>query len=105
MSHPTSRRMKPPATPPPDVLAIVKRVAELFGVKYQYILSGSSVRAVAHARHDVIRQLRQRGNTLSQIGRWLGLHHTTVHYYQKGVRPRPDPREIKCPDLSGEWAI
>jgi chromosomal replication initiation ATPase DnaA len=102
------RRLKPPTQPPPHVLVVVKGVAKLFNVEFQDVLSGSRVRAVTQARHDVIRQLVERGNSQTQIGIWLGLHHTSVHYYANGRKirnPRPDPREIPCPDLSGEWAI
>lgn len=35
----------------------------------------------ADARRAVIRRLRADGFSITQIGRWMGIHHTTVSYW------------------------
>ena len=54
------------------------------------------------------------GYSTPQIGRWLGLHHTSILAAAKlpaakpGVvsrHPTAEPVEVPYPDLSGEWAI
>lgn len=64
---------------------------------------GSRTKECTQARTLVIRDLTAAGVSSVQIGKWLGIHHTSVLYQQKKQCVYSGP--IPVPDLSGEWAI
>lgn len=109
MSDSSAKRMQPPPkTVPPLILELARFKARAWNVDIADLLSGSKIRAVSNARRQLILALRARGHSQTQIGRWLGLDHSSVHYYEHGRRSQKqpvNPFEIPCPDLSGEWAI
>lgn len=57
------------------------------GVTPEQILSRSRKRHVTYARRRVAVRLRNDGFSYPQIGRWLGLNHTSVIYYMEGAAP------------------
>lgn len=98
---------------PPKIKQHVRECAFVFGVTEQAIMSKSQVGETSRARRAVIQRLVLLGYSSTQIGRWLGLDHSTVIYH-KG-QPAATPRfkdlpkvtagPVPVPDLSGEWAI
>lgn len=60
------------------VLLYVTEAAQRHGVTADAVLGRDRKRRVAHARFEVMRRLRADGWSLTQIGRALGRHHTTV---------------------------
>ena len=63
--------------------AIANRVAADRGMEISEILNRSRHRDVSEARQEAMRQQHEAGFSLPQIGRFWGLHHTTVLH---GVR-------------------
>ena len=57
--------------------------AEHRGIEVRDFFGPARVQSVAHPRQDFMRKLRQRGMTLSEIGRMFDRDHTTVKY---GIR-------------------
>ena len=109
---------KPNITPikllPPKVRRVCDIAAADFGVTIQAILSGTKVGETSKARRQTIQTLKRQGYSTPQIGRWLGLHHTSILAAAKlpaakpGVvsrHPTAEPVDVPYPDLSGEWAI
>lgn len=100
--------MQPYASVPPAVLRAMKCAAEDFNLSLPELLNGKSDTKVK-ARRRCIQTLRRMGFSLTEIGRFMGRHHTTVLHALGGHSPRLSPEEqlasIPCPDLSGEWAI
>lgn len=93
---------------PPAIWAIVKLEASKWAVLPSDLLSGSRTQFIVRARHAVIQKLQANGHSQTQIARWLGMHPSSVCYYEhrrRAISSLPSPYEIPCPDLSGEWAI
>lgn len=99
---------------PREIETLIRRTAYQFSTTLEEIQSGIKPTNVMLARRSCIHKLRKQGFSLSQIGRWLRVHHTSVLYaLQKPnprstgyfVEPEPADNEVPCPDLSGEWAI
>lgn len=97
---------------PPGIAIQIDLAARGYGVTVEAIMTGSRVGDTSRARAYLCHQLRAQKYTLPQIGRFLGMHHTSVLYVlrrpasgPRSVRPRADTGEPACPDLSGEWAI
>lgn len=98
----TPRRLRPPplTPPPPFVRTIISNIARLYKITPSEIRSGKKCADVVNARAAVIRQLTARGHPQTQIGRWLGLHASSVNYYlrdRKAHPPRSDDT-IPIPD-------
>lgn len=61
-----------------DAVWTVRRVAAAHGVSEGAVMSGSMVRDVVAARHEVMVELVAKGWSLNATGRFLGKHHTSV---------------------------
>ena len=88
----------------------IKIVSEDYEVSVADLLSGRKFGKLPEARKACIDVLLRQNYSLSQVGRWLKLHHTSVAYYRnQGRKTVPDRltniEDITCPDYSGEWAI
>jgi hypothetical protein len=94
---------------PPRVRSAVRIAGDSFGVTPEAILSGIKVGKTPSARRMAIQILARQRFGQSQIGHWLGLHHTSVAYYISGKKRKTleeiEAMQMPCPDLSGEWAI
>ncbi len=64
-----------------DVPEILASVAMLHLMTPTQLLERRRHHSLIEARRDVILALYRRGATVSQIGRVLGLHHTTVIHH------------------------
>lgn len=60
------------------LLAIIGRACEEHYVTYGEVRGRDRYARIARARHQVWRELRALGWSLSEIGREFGVHHTTV---------------------------
>ena len=106
----TCRRRRPPGRPgtlPPRVRLIVSAIAESHHVTAEEVLGGRSTALVVAARREICWQL---ANVLhipaSQIGRYLGIHHTTVLFHLGKIKkPAVKLSDWSVPDFSGEWDI
>ena len=96
-------------TLPPRVRSALRIAADIFDVTPEAILSGTKVGKTAGARRMAIQVLVRQKFGQNQIGRWLGLHHTSVSYYIAGERKKTleeiESEQFPVPDFSGEWAI
>ena len=100
---------------PRFVTDLLRRAAMQHCTRPVDILSGIRQRNVCKARWQVIRALAADPREFSSvtIGRWLGLHHTTVLNCLKLGSARPyassdkiaelAPYDPDLPDFSGEW--
>src|ERR1700722_16031557 len=84
---PSGGRLMAASVPPfvdvptiPDPYDVMAQVARRSGVALEHILSNRRDRHVAHARHQVMHELRAIGLSLPSIGRLLRRDHTTVMY-------------------------
>jgi hypothetical protein len=76
---------------PPGVLSAIRRAAEDCGVESVLVRDHRCrLRDVVRARRQVCLELRRRGMSLAMIGRYLGLHHTTVLYHLRRGRAKPE---------------
>ncbi len=64
-----------------EVSEIIASVAMLHLMTSEQLLERRRHRHLIHARRDVILALYRRGVTVSQIGRVLGFHHSTVIHH------------------------
>jgi chromosomal replication initiation ATPase DnaA len=96
------------------VLTLLRQAARQHSTTVADILDGVQLRNVTRARWQVIRELRADPRHFSspQIGRWLGLHHTSVLHalklgstrpYESSERNAEDSYDPDAPDYSGEW--
>lgn len=76
-------KMRSPLRRPLVVMEILERIAVDFGATAHEILGGRRHRNLVAARMCVAYELREKGYTLQQIGRWLKRDHSTVLY---GIR-------------------
>ncbi len=96
---------------PPRVRTVLNISASDHGTTTAAILGGSRLKHISAARRQAIHTLRRMGFSFPEIGRFLGVHHTTCIYAVKHHAPRgdfapvPQDNTIQYPDLSGEWAI
>ena len=93
---------------PAEVEMQIRIVAGDYGVSPKMILYGGNRRACVVARRALIHRLYEKGYGISDIGRFLGMHHSTILYHLNRERPKLDrttPGPVPYPDLSGEWAI
>lgn len=74
--------------------SLVKRAADLYGVAVADMLGGARSPQVAKARHAAAWLLREQGMSLPEIGRLLGLHHTTVLYGCRKIAATPSLRVL-----------
>ena len=63
---------------PLGVDSLIQRAADLYGVAVVDILAGSRALQVTKARQSAAWLLRGQGMSLPEVGRVLGVHHTTV---------------------------
>ncbi len=75
---------------PPKVRRMIQIAAEEHGVTIALVLSGTRLRKVTLARQAACRYLLRLGFSQTQAGRFLGLHHTSVHYAAHVQRTEPD---------------
>lgn len=98
---------------PASVATLIRETALKYIVTPKMILGPSRERQVVAARTEICRKLREKNVSVSRIGYWLHIHHSTVTHavYKKKPtwrRERPlkdtfiDGQGI---DWSGEWAI
>lgn len=68
---------------PEFVLVILREEAERWGTTVEEILAGSRHTNVVQARKATVKRIRERPVTPSTptIGRWLGMHHTSVLHH------------------------
>lgn len=91
---------------PRHVTEILQRHALAHRIAFDQLLGPSREAPFVAARRDAMLELRARGYSLPQIGRWIGgMHHTTVMYHVGKMPPKPVDTAIPVPDYSGEWAI
>ncbi len=88
---------------PGAVRRVIAIAAEDHKVSAGMILSKNREQPVVLARRQTCQILRRMGFSLPQIGRFLGIHHTSVLYAHQKLNPKR--HELTVPDLSGEWAI
>lgn len=98
--------MSAPIRPlPPRVRTILEAIGRDFGMQPGRILAHDSHADVVAARREAVYRLRcELGLSYSQIGRFLGIHHTAVMYHLRGKKP-PVPFDFAQPDESGSWNI
>lgn len=66
-------------TPREKRMQMIQRVADRHGVSLVDVMGADRDQAVSHARFEAMYRVRARfGDSLSQIGRLFGRHHTTV---------------------------
>jgi chromosomal replication initiation ATPase DnaA len=82
---------------------VVRIAAEDAGVDPHAIMGRSRSVHVTKARKAASIALRRMGYSLPEIGRALGVHHTSVYHAVRDDRPKDFTPPI--PDYSGEWAI
>lgn len=98
---------------PPTVARLIRETALKYIVTPKMILGPSRERQVVAARTEICRKLRRQNFSVSRIGYWLHIHHSTVTHAVYKTNPtwkreRPlagsfiDAGGI---DWSGEWAI
>lgn len=101
-----------PRAVPRFVRETFERAAKQYHVPVVDLYRSNGPRRNFPAKCAIAHNLRVQGFSLSQIGRFMGIHHTSVHYMLSRPRPsiaflRPAKVELSIPfpDLSGEWAI
>lgn len=57
---------------------VYERIARLRGLKVDDLTSEKRSKSLVEARWVIMRELRRQGASLPQIGRLMGLHHSTV---------------------------
>jgi chromosomal replication initiation ATPase DnaA len=93
---------------PAKVRRVVMFAASEHRVTLGQVLGSSKSTPIMRARRQAAQSLRAMGFSFSQIGRYLGKHHTTIQYacaMPAETGPDYDRTPIPVPDLSGEWAI
>ncbi|HLG97206.1 MAG TPA: helix-turn-helix domain-containing protein [Bryobacteraceae bacterium] len=95
---------------PERIREIVVRAASEYGVSIRMVLSGMHERPIVLARRLAIHRIRKLAVSTPQIGRWLGMHHSSIVYHLQKPCPRgrrlPEDYELgDGPDESGIWAI
>ena len=94
---------------PDEIFALVLAACARNDVPIAELLQGARHLRVTRARRAICCELSRRGYSLSQIGRWLRVHHTSVFYalrsQGRAARAAAPRGPVPCPDLSGEWAI
>ncbi len=80
---------------PPKVRRTIQIAAEEHGVTIALVLSRTRLRKVTLARQAACRYLLRLGFSQTQAGRFLGLHHTSVHYAAHVARPMADALEYE----------
>lgn len=61
-----------------EARAVYERIASLRGLKMDDLTSERRSHCLVEARWVIMRELRNKGASLPQIGRLMGLHHSTV---------------------------
>jgi chromosomal replication initiation ATPase DnaA len=95
---------------PPAIFDLIKQVADSTKLSVGQILGPSRLAEICDARRTVARILASRGLGYAQIGRYLGVDHSSVFYMcnkRKPVRSavHVEPEDFTQPDESGVWAI
>lgn len=109
---------------PPKVRKAIQIAAEEAGTTVSMLFGPDRHKKTCQGRRLAIRYLLRMEFSRAQIGRFLGIHHTSVLNHERrdimnaedtrgnGLTaawrsqiPPKAPVEIPCPDLSGEWAI
>jgi hypothetical protein len=104
-----------PASLPRPIQLVIQKFANHHCVTLDELKQSQSKSCVA-AKMDIVCHLRDEGCSLSEIGRYLGMNHTSIHYLERRGRGEtreeakhpqaPKPRvQPDVPDFSGEWAI
>lgn len=60
------------------VSVLIDEAARVFEVTPEDLIGRRRKKRYTHPRFALFKALRERGNSLPQIGMWLGRHHTTV---------------------------
>lgn len=93
---------------PSRVSDVIARVAHRRDIPAGLIVSnrrGSHEAPVVAARRECIFELRAMGFSLPQIGKYVGIHHSSVSYHLRDYRPPKLTFDYPVPDESGVWAI
>lgn len=69
---------------------VIQQVCAKRQVAISDVLSCQRLRRFAEARWEIMWELRSRGESISQIGRWFRLDHTSVMY---GIRQHDEAQE------------
>lgn len=71
---------------------MITEAAKLFGLTYTDIVSRGRFAHIANARHVISLLLVDRGNSITQVGRWLNRDHSTVcNTLRKRAKIMSDP--------------
>ena len=98
---------------PPRIMAVIRLAAIENDVTPDRLFEEGKLGGRAMlARRVAVCRLRAMGFSLAEIGRFMGLHHTSVLHHLKvrrrqlgiGRTSKRDDDPV-IPDLSGEWAI
>lgn len=92
-----------------EITALAVKFAASHGAQVSDVLAGNQSPVTVRAREALIGAMYDTGLSFAEIGRRLGMHHTSVITAKR----RSDARRagyaalgpIPVPDLSGEWAI
>jgi chromosomal replication initiation ATPase DnaA len=89
---------------PPKIYNLLCEVARQHDLSLTDLLTHSNAAILVNARAEAMQRLKDAGFSLAQIGRWLGLHHSTVIYHLAGLgaRTRRADPEI-TPDHPPQW--
>lgn len=60
------------------VSALIDEAARVFEVSPEDLVGRRRKKRYTYPRFALFKALRERGNSLPQIGMWLGRHHTTI---------------------------
>ena len=94
---------------PTKVRQVIAAAAGGSELRVADILGPSRERNIVRARRRAVRDLLDLNYSSAQVGRYLGINHTSVLYHGRRSRGLPGRKvawgEVPCPDLSGEWAI
>ncbi len=72
---------------PPRIKKLVEIAAEENGTTIDLIMSGSRFKNVTLGRQAACRYIRRAGFSFPEIGRFLGIHHTSAVYAERGKEP------------------
>lgn len=75
---------------PPTVVEHSERIAASRRLPVDRMFDGSADEEVIHARWELIFWLRSGGRSYPQIGRMLGIHHSTVIHAVSKFKDEPD---------------
>ena len=102
-AHPEKKRWELP----PRILDIIRQECAFSGIEVGVLLSRARPQNVVLVRRRIAARLAAQGMSLSQIGRYLGITHTSVVHHLRVYRGQYRPVEtLKSPeDDCGLWAI